>query len=74
MADIKRIWCLFVHHDWKFSYHHGMPRKISTDRALEMLSSGESYSVDECTRCKAQSRVLSNGTRVLLSRSEMEVP
>lgn len=67
------IRCLLGHHDWKFAYNHGMPFGISTEKALAMLHSGESYPVDQCTRCPKQSYFPDN-RRVLLSRSETEAP
>lgn len=65
--------CLFGKHDWRFLYNHGMPLGIDIEHALRMLSDKEAYGIDACTRCGKQSRV-TNGQRILLTRSEIEKP
>lgn len=65
--------CLLFHHDWKFSYNHGMPFGTSTEDALKMFEDGRTFAVDACRRCKAQSRLV-NGKRVMLNRGEAEAP
>ena len=62
--------CLFGRHDWWFAYNHGMPRGISTEKALLMFKHGETYTVYECTRCPKQS--LKDGT--ILRKEDMEAP
>lgn len=67
------IKCLLGHHDWRFSYNHNMPLGASTEGALKMFEENKTFAVDECRRCKAQSRLV-NGKRVMLNRDEIETP
>jgi len=69
----RMLRCLFGRHDWRFAYNHGMPLGISTEDALKMFERGETYTVYQCTKCPKQSRLV-DGQRVMLHRSETEVP
>ena len=66
------IKCLFGHHDFRFSYNHGMPLGISMERAMEMFKTGESYGIHECRNCDAQAKLV-DGRLLLLSKYEKEV-
>ena len=67
------IKCLFGHHDWKFSYHHGIPLGINWVDYYKMCQEGKTFSVDVCSRCHKQSRVI-DGKRVMLTSSQVEEP
>ena len=67
------IRCLLQHHDWKFSYHHGMPLGISTEEALAMIEQGKTYEVFACARCHTQARLV-DGKIILLPVTEIQTP
>ncbi len=69
------IRCLFGHHDWRFSYNHGVPLDASMGEALKMFKEDKTFAVDRCTRhgCGKQSRLV-DGVRMILRPSEMENP
>ena len=67
------VGCLMGHHDWKFSYNHGIPLGMNTEDTIKMFDEGKAFAVDACKRCKAQSSFI-DGKRIRLSRSEVETP
>lgn len=75
---MKRVLCLFNRHDWKFGYNHGIPcgSNLSYKVIRAMFKDGRAYSIDVCTRCGKQSRMVNvvNSRRVILPLSEMEHP